>query len=278
MGARFAITVTCTVAASLAALGAEAPPEPDSYRVEEYRAPTPATLKGAHVLTTREAHEIWQKGAASFVDVLPQAPRPANLGPEVVWRDKPRFDIPGSLWLPDTGYGALAPIMESILPLRPSQGDRRRSEQSDRILLPARLLDVLECRKTGDGAWLSQSRVVPGGNRRLVGRRSAARKTQARAEALNRNERSGQAGDQSNESTKLAQRNVSSLDPNHPPGATHFRAPANWRSESAAKERFARRGRLRQFAARSASASRRHIGSSCADRRKRAGPTANALG
>jgi PQQ-dependent catabolism-associated CXXCW motif protein len=30
---------------------------------------------------------------------------------EVVWRDKPRSDIPGSLWLPDTGYGELAPVM-----------------------------------------------------------------------------------------------------------------------------------------------------------------------
>jgi PQQ-dependent catabolism-associated CXXCW motif protein len=29
-----------------------------------------------------------------------------------LWRDEPRPDIPGSLWLPDTGYGALAPPME----------------------------------------------------------------------------------------------------------------------------------------------------------------------
>jgi PQQ-dependent catabolism-associated CXXCW motif protein len=97
--------------APLAALGNETP-EPASYRMQEYRAPTPATLNGA--LTTEEAQEIWRNGGAAFVDVLPQAPRPANLGPEVVWRDKPRFDIPGSLWLPDTGYGVLAPIMESF--------------------------------------------------------------------------------------------------------------------------------------------------------------------
>jgi PQQ-dependent catabolism-associated CXXCW motif protein len=113
VNARLAIAAVCLGFAPFAALGNEASPEPDSYRMEEYRAPTPATLKGAHVLTTDEARDIWQKGAAAFVDVLPQAPRPANLGPDVVWRDKPRFDIPGSLWLPDTGYGALAPIMES---------------------------------------------------------------------------------------------------------------------------------------------------------------------
>ena len=44
-----------------------------------------------------------------------QAPRPANLPDNVLWRDKPRYDIPGSIWLPDTGYGALAPEVERYL-------------------------------------------------------------------------------------------------------------------------------------------------------------------
>ncbi len=88
-----------------------APPEPETFRQSDYRAPTPATLSGARVLTTGEAEELWRNGEAAFVDVLPQAPRPAGLPADVVWRDKPRFDIPGSLWLPDTGYGELAPVM-----------------------------------------------------------------------------------------------------------------------------------------------------------------------
>ena len=96
---------------SLAARAGEAPPEPDSYRQSDYRAPTPATLKGARVLSTEEAAAMWRAGDAAFIDVLPQAPRPKNLPADVVWRDKPRFDIPGSEWLPDTGYGELAPVM-----------------------------------------------------------------------------------------------------------------------------------------------------------------------
>ena len=32
-----------------------------------------------------------------------------------VWRPKPRDDIPGSVWLVDTGYGELAPVMERYL-------------------------------------------------------------------------------------------------------------------------------------------------------------------
>jgi PQQ-dependent catabolism-associated CXXCW motif protein len=96
---------------SFAAVAGDAPAEPDSYRQSEYRAPTPVTLKGARVLTTEEAAAMWRAGAAAFIDVLPQVPRPKNLPADVVWRDKSRFDIPGSLWLPDTGYGELAPVM-----------------------------------------------------------------------------------------------------------------------------------------------------------------------
>src|ERR1700677_5279335 len=87
-----------TVLAMLAARAGDAPPEPDSYRQSDYRAPTPASLKGARVLTTDEAAAMWRAGDGAFIDVLPQAPRPKNLPADVVWRDKPRFDIRGTLW------------------------------------------------------------------------------------------------------------------------------------------------------------------------------------
>jgi PQQ-dependent catabolism-associated CXXCW motif protein len=110
---RWALAAALAVAliAPVAAGADEAPPEPDSYRLSDYRAPTPATLKGARVLTTEEAAAMWRTGDGAFIDVLPQAPRPKNLPADVVWRDKPRLDIPGSLWLPDTGYGELASVM-----------------------------------------------------------------------------------------------------------------------------------------------------------------------
>src|SRR5436305_15321228 len=85
--------------------------EPEGYRLEDYRAPTPATLHGARVIGTDEAERIWRGRLASFVDVLPRPPRPRNLPEGTLWRDKPRSNIPGSVWLPDTGYGELAPSM-----------------------------------------------------------------------------------------------------------------------------------------------------------------------
>jgi PQQ-dependent catabolism-associated CXXCW motif protein len=90
-------------------------PEPSSYRTEDYRAPVPDTLAGARVLTTREAEAIWRAKSGVFVDVLPRPPKPPNLPVGTVWRDKPRFNIPGSIWLPDTGYGALAETTEEYL-------------------------------------------------------------------------------------------------------------------------------------------------------------------
>ena len=109
----------CAVAALLGAAGHAAPaqdavPEPEGYRMEAYRAPVPATLEGARVLTTQEAHALWEEGAV-FVDVLPRPPRPEGLPEGTLWRPAPRADIPRSVWLPDTGYGALSPEAAAYL-------------------------------------------------------------------------------------------------------------------------------------------------------------------
>jgi PQQ-dependent catabolism-associated CXXCW motif protein len=90
-------------------------PEPQDYRTDNYRGPVPATLSGARVLSTAQAKAIWVAGAAAFVDVLPRPPKPDNLPAGTVWRDRPRQNIPGSIWLPDTGYGVLAAPTEAYL-------------------------------------------------------------------------------------------------------------------------------------------------------------------
>jgi PQQ-dependent catabolism-associated CXXCW motif protein len=101
-----ALAAACLLCAAAAA---EPPPaEPAGYRLDEYRAPVPATLAGARVLSTEQALALWRDKGGAFVDVLPRPPKPAGLPPDAVWRDKPRHDIPGSIWLPDTGYGAIS--------------------------------------------------------------------------------------------------------------------------------------------------------------------------
>jgi PQQ-dependent catabolism-associated CXXCW motif protein len=111
----FASLILAAVALSAPAHAQVNAPEPEGYRTENYRAPVPATLAGARVLETAEAEAIWRAGTGIFIDVLPHAPKPPNLPAGTVWREKPRLNIPGSIWLPDTGYGSLAAATEDYL-------------------------------------------------------------------------------------------------------------------------------------------------------------------
>ncbi|MGH6926010.1 MAG: PQQ-dependent catabolism-associated CXXCW motif protein [Propylenella sp.] len=107
---RFAIACAVASAASLS-FAQELIEEPAGYRTENYRAPVPATLAGARVVTTKEAEALWRSGTAIFIDVLPRPPKP-DLPEGTVWRDLPHADIPGSVWLADVGYGGLTETME----------------------------------------------------------------------------------------------------------------------------------------------------------------------
>jgi len=88
---------------------AGAVPEPADYRGEPYRAPVPETLAGAVVVDDDAAEALSQTGAVAFVDVLPRVARPPELPADTIWIDHPHSSIPGSIWLPDTGYQTLDP-------------------------------------------------------------------------------------------------------------------------------------------------------------------------
>jgi PQQ-dependent catabolism-associated CXXCW motif protein len=143
-----AVLVACAATAR-----ADPPPEPQGYRTDAYHAQTPATLKGATVLSSAEAHALWESKRAAFIDVLPQAPRPKNLPKDVVWRDKPHNDIPGSVWLPDTGYGELSAPMRGYFLYglsNAAQGD-------------ARLTLVFYCQRDCWMSWNAAKRALASG-------------------------------------------------------------------------------------------------------------------
>lgn len=95
--------------------GAKAPTveEPADYRHDEYRKPVPATLKGATVVSGDEAAKLWNDGKAVFIDVYPHAPKPSNLPAGTIWREPQHFSIENAKWLPNIGYGKLAPETEA---------------------------------------------------------------------------------------------------------------------------------------------------------------------
>lgn len=90
--------------------GAKAPTveEPADYRLDEYRKPVPATLKGAKVINGDEASKYWSEGTAVFIDVYPHAPKPPNLPAGTIWREPQHFSIENAKWLPNIGYGKLS--------------------------------------------------------------------------------------------------------------------------------------------------------------------------
>lgn len=84
------------------------PPEPDEYRNDNYRSPVPLTLKGATVLSDREALNLWDAKTAVFIDVYPHPPKPPNLPAETLWRETTHQSIENAVWLPNVGYGVLS--------------------------------------------------------------------------------------------------------------------------------------------------------------------------
>src|SRR5215470_14387495 len=160
MRRRFAAIAVCLIALVPVAASGQDPavPEPGGYRMDDYRAPTPATLQGARVLTTGEAADLWRAGTAVFIDVMPQPPRPAGLPPGTIWRDKPRGNIPGSIWLPDTGYGALAPATEDYL--RDGLAQASGGEQTKTL--------VVYCQKDCWMSWNAAKRALGFGYRNIA--------------------------------------------------------------------------------------------------------------
>ncbi len=123
--------VTLIAALAMPAPAARAQiPEPAGYKMDHYRSPVPATLSGATVVDDETAHEMWANGRAAFVDVLPRPPKPENLPAGTIWRAPERLSIPGAMWLPNTGFGALHETTDAYFRAgmeAATQGDKSRA-------------------------------------------------------------------------------------------------------------------------------------------------------
>ncbi|MDH3664311.1 MAG: quinoprotein dehydrogenase-associated putative ABC transporter substrate-binding protein [Alphaproteobacteria bacterium] len=80
-------------------------PEPDGYRMADFRAPVPATLSGADVLSTEQLRELVEAEAPLLIDVMPAPRKPKDTD---LWIPPTRDNILGSHWLANTGYGELS--------------------------------------------------------------------------------------------------------------------------------------------------------------------------
>ena len=91
------------------AVAASTVPEPDGYRMDRYRAAVPATLKGATVLSTAALQRLIAGRRPVLIDVLPKTRRAKDRDQAQLWLEPKRDNLPGSVWLPNVGYGELTP-------------------------------------------------------------------------------------------------------------------------------------------------------------------------
>lgn len=77
------------------------------FRMERYRGPVPDSVPGGKVVGTEEVATLAQDGKTVLIDAFPG--KGAGPDPETgSWRmTEPHETIPGAVWLPEIGFGAL---------------------------------------------------------------------------------------------------------------------------------------------------------------------------
>ena len=87
-----------------------------------------------------------------LIDVLPRPPKPKGLDPSIIWRPQPRHNIPGSIWLPNVGQGALTDEMARIL----QRDFGRELSESDKLERPM----VFYCQANCWMSWNAAKRAI----------------------------------------------------------------------------------------------------------------------
>ena len=105
-----AAVLLCTAAANV--------PEPAAYWTGPAQGPVPATIAGGAVIRTNNLAALLKKRGIVLLDVANATHRPVNLPATSLWMPPPHSDIPGSVWLPGAGRGALSQPEDAALRVR----------------------------------------------------------------------------------------------------------------------------------------------------------------
>jgi PQQ-dependent catabolism-associated CXXCW motif protein len=118
LGRTRAVLILSTALYSLVALPASsADQEPlftsDGFRISHFLAPAPESVPGATTVSTAEVQALVANGEAALIDVLPAPRKPEGLPSTSLWLPPVRRNIPGSVWLPNVGYGRLSDDLDA---------------------------------------------------------------------------------------------------------------------------------------------------------------------
>ena len=88
-------------------------PEPNGFRMGQYRAAVPASVAGGSVVHAAALRELERLNKVVLIDVYPAPRRPPGMQPDAPWLPPAHRDLPGSLWWPDVGLGAIPPALDA---------------------------------------------------------------------------------------------------------------------------------------------------------------------
>lgn len=81
---------------------------PHQLRMDHYRAPTPSCVPNAVTINTSEVRQLIVEKKPILIDVISVLTRPIAGFDGGQWLpNKPRYSLPGAVWLPNVGYGLL---------------------------------------------------------------------------------------------------------------------------------------------------------------------------
>jgi PQQ-dependent catabolism-associated CXXCW motif protein len=89
-------------------------PEPAGYWMGPTHGPVAATVSGGTVIHTRRLAALLKTGSVMVVDVSDAPRRPANMAEGAVWLPLPHPVIPGGVWIPGAGLGAISPSVDKL--------------------------------------------------------------------------------------------------------------------------------------------------------------------
>lgn len=104
---------------------------PQGYRISDYRSPLPTDPPAGQRIDTQGLQRLMREADPILIDVLAITLRPESAEFGLSWLPaEPRLHLPGSVWLPNVGYGDLEPCMRAWLERRLRQltgGDPERA-------------------------------------------------------------------------------------------------------------------------------------------------------
>ncbi len=88
--------------------------EPAGFWTGPMRGQTPASLAGANVIDAKALAALIASDRPLLIDVAAEEAKPAGMAPDALWLPIHR-SVPGSVWMPGAGDGALTPPQDALL-------------------------------------------------------------------------------------------------------------------------------------------------------------------